>query len=367
MAPMAFLLRQTTCYPAMWLLVVCLTLAAAPAGATPVQIGLDFITADMESTYFGFCCLPGEEPWDYTFEPFDITDPSTQAYQDGGLVGYTKAQAERAVTSLVDRLFRTIDTGDPATTLALAIQLGPVDSLLTGRLLNVIMGNHPLLPGLGESVIGAGYNVGGTPDEEYPVYANLRTLDSLPGVSFTTPESVFNNIAGTTAHEIAHLFNLDHVGASISDPKPIMATGTGADPLSVGDRLIARAFSNVVGTQGPADSSTSLLLNTIGTIDRADFNMDGIVSASTDGAVFLANLGLVDRLFAEGDANGDGLVTASADGALLLASLNPPPLLASATGSFQSLSIPEPTSVVLTATGLLGCLACHRRRRAGCC
>jgi hypothetical protein len=189
----------------------------------------------------------------------------------------------------------------------------------------------------------------------------------LAGVSFTTPESVLNNIAGTTAHEIAHLFDLGHVGASLDDPRPIMATGSGVDPLSPADRLIKRAFTSVIGTQGATESSVSLLLSTIGTVNRSDFDMDGVVNASTDGAIFLANLGQPDRLFAEGDSSGDGLVTASADGALLLASLGAglgPLVTSEMLVGITSAAIPEPTTLFLASIGLIGMIASRRRRVA---
>jgi len=333
------------------LLLLFLGVAVAPAHGMPVRIGPDFIETNLASTYFGFF-IPGEG-FDNTFVPFDITDPSTHAIQDGGLMGYSKAQVQRAVASQVDQIFRQVDTGDATTTLAISFQLGPVSSSLPGRPLNVILGSHPLLPALGESVLNSGFNEVAVPDGEYPIYANLRTLDGLAGVSFTTPESVINNIAGTTAHEVAHLFGLEHVGASISDPKPIMASGSAGDPLSTSDRLAARAFSSVIGTQGVTDSSASLLVSNLGAVNRSDFDMDGMVTAATDGATFLANLGLTDRLFIEGDADGDGIVTASKDGALLLASLGSGvgPLMASREG-FTSFVIPEPTTSILAAIGL---------------
>jgi len=93
--------------------------------------------------------------------------------------------------------------------------------------------------------------------------------------------------------------------------------------------------------------------------------MNGMVTASTDGAIFLANLGQTDRLFIEGDSDGDGIVTASKDGALLLASLGfgVGPLMASREG-FSSFVIPEPTTSILAVIGLCGLLAGRRRRTA---
>ena len=78
--------------------------------------------------------------------------------------------------------------------------------------------------------------------------------------------------------------------------------------------------------------------------ESSDFNLDGSVTASRDGAILLTGLALVQGalLHEQGDANGDGHVTASIDGALLLGALGAGP-----SSDGMPVVVAEPGSLVL--------------------
>lgn len=116
------------------------------------------------------------------------------------------------------------------------------------------------------------------------------------------------------------------------DGFPILASGLPATPVG-----------------GTFDDLTSR------TIVSGDATLDGQVSASTDGAILLANLGTGgvrpqgDKRYIDADFDGDGLVTANPDGALLLAGL-----------PADTAAVPEPASWLLLIAGLT-LLAVRRR------
>ena len=86
-------------------------------------------------------------------------------------------------------------------------------------------------------------------------------------------------------------------------------------------------------------SDTGFLVTSILETDPGDADLNGLVTASGDGAVLLSNLGAPGPFgWADGNFTGheDSLVTASADGAILLENL-----------SGDTTAIPEPGSFVL--------------------
>ena len=55
---------------------------------------------------------------------------------------------------------------------------------------------------------------------------------------------------------------------------------------------------------------------------QGDFDLDGVIVASVDGATMLSNFGMADARYQDGDANFDGTVTAAGDGGIYLANQN---------------------------------------------
>ena len=82
----------------------------------------------------------------------------------------------------------------------------------------------------------------------------------------------------------------------------------------------------------------------------ADFDLNDLVSAASDGGILLQNLGQMGG-HADGDADGDGEITASGDGAALLEAL-----------STDSAAVPEPGTLLLAALALLGVAGYCRKR-----
>ena len=114
-----------------------------------------------------------------------------------------------------------------------------------------------------------------------------------------------------------------------------------------GDNVCDNADVDMI--PGPSSARTQWFIDAGFT--SADFNLDGTVGASSDGAVLLSNLGK-DGPFghADGDADGDGLVTASADGSELLSQL-----------AGDTAAVPEPSSLMLVVLAGLGLLVWRRR------
>ena len=292
---------------------------AAATIAGGYHVGVDFIVASRSVPGFGG--LNELNQVDDMFHPALITDPASNAVTDGGLAGWTEAAAQRAVVLAIEDAYRAVDTGDPTTTLAVQIHEGALSAAGTGRRLNVVFGSNASVSSsdVGFSSLSAAYTPGSPPNGADAAVILLDHLDLLSGVEFTAADHAINNIAGTAAHEIGHLFNLKHVPAGAQEPHAIMATGNTG--LSLPGRLTVRRFEATPGTQAGGHSSASLLLSGIGTVAKTDFNMDGATTISGDGSVLRGNLGMTDALFQEGDTNGDHRVDISIDGFALLRSL----------------------------------------------
>jgi hypothetical protein len=292
---------------------------AAPTAAGGYHVGLDFITSSRSVAGFGG--LDGNNQVDDVFHPLQITDPASNAVVQGGLIGWTEVAAQRAVVLTIEDAYRAVETGDPTTTLAVQIHEGALAGGIPGRRLNVVFGSNASVSSsdVGFASFGAAFSLGSPPNGESAAVILLDHLDQLPGLQFTTADQVINNVAGTAAHEIGHLFGLAHVPAGAHQPYEIMATGSTG--LSLPGRLTVRRFGTTPVTQAGGHSSTSLLLSGMGTVAKTDFNMDGGTTVSGDGSLLLGNLGRTDALFQEGDTNGDHRVDVSLDGFMLLRSL----------------------------------------------
>ncbi len=316
--------------------------AVSEAASVGFHVGLDYL--DQEHTY--------QDPFrTETLGPVWLTDPDAAFVADGGLAGWSEADARRAVTLATDAIFRAVDVGDPDRTLAIAIHHGRVPTDRPGRRLNTIMGNaegsHSFF---GVAPLNAWNLPNHFPDDSdagivYPDnIARMAEIIDYP-VAFDTSAKVIDAISGITAHEIGHLFDLRHVDRGEEQPFAIMSTGGWG--MSGDDWLTRRAFSDEPDTQTDGHSSISYLIDQSATTWRADFTLDGTVGAD-DFEVLAANWGRKDALWHEGDASGNHQVGAD-DFELLAANWG------------RSNSVPEPATMGLLALG--GFAMVIRRRR----
>ncbi|MEO2045842.1 MAG: hypothetical protein ABGX16_04640 [Pirellulales bacterium] len=278
------------------LLATNLPCSAAVGTSKTYWMGLDFIDSSVSSP-IAFL---------FDFAPYPITVADNYFVSQGAFAGWTEAQARRAVALAVEDVYQAIDVGDASRILGLAIHLGPVPNSFTGQHLNMVLGQSTgPLTALGQTP---------RPDTYDDPLANdtvvaatyLENIDQLGAthVHYGTDQSAINSIAGTTAHEIGHVFGAEHVTTSADDLEPLPIMAIEATGLPTEARLRERRFSQ----NNPANlPNAELLLQNIGTVVRGDFNLDGLVDGA-DSGLLLANWGLADRLYWEGDANGDHLV-----------------------------------------------------------
>ena len=291
---------------------------AAATSAEGYRIGLNFVEAPHLGP-IGLAALDEEGQVDSTFYPVQIT----HAFSSGALEGWTEAATRRAIVLAIEDAYRAVDTGDPTSTLAVQFYEGALSSDAPGRQLNVIFGrNQSMSSGtLGLALFtGAAFSSTSLPNGSDAVAIYVDHLNQLVGVQFTQAAHVINNLAGTAAHEIGHLFDLEHVPADTQEPYAIMSTGSTG--LSLVGRLTIRRFETTAGTQAGGHSSASLLLTGIGTVAMTDFNMDGTTDLNGDANILLQNIGRSNALFQEGDSNADHIVDVSADASRLLAALD---------------------------------------------
>jgi hypothetical protein len=333
---------------------------ASPLWATPQAywVGLDFIDSP----------VPSPQTFFKDFEPFPITATGNHFVTQGGLAGWNEDQARRAVALAVEDVFRALDVGDPWHTLRLGFYLGPVPGSLDGQRLNLVLGQPD----------GSGTALGETPrpgDYDDPLANDtvvaatyLNNIDNLAPtfVTYDTALSVINAIAGTTAHEIGHIFGATHVTTSAADPAPLPIMASEQDGLPTEARLTERRFSLDLPVEL---SNAELLIQNIGTVLLGDFNLDTEVDES-DLSLLVDNWGLTNRLNIEGNANGDNWVD-GADAGLLIANWtgNEPISYQSSAGELQwllnaeesplatnggvtwSTAVPEPNGLLLAGCG----------------
>jgi hypothetical protein len=346
--------------------------ALAQPAITPYQIGLVFLDADLDIPYFPQVGMVNNEiVTDSVYRPFTLTAPTSLSVTQGGLAGWSEADARAAIRYRVEKFYRDIIPADPAHTISVNVYNGAAPPAAAGRRLNIVIGtNDVVLQNYGLSYVGAAFDSGQFPNDSYVAAIFANNLDGIgqgQGVTLATSELALNNFAGTIAHEIGHLFGLDHVPAGGSAPYPLMATG--ATGLSAAQKIAARSFE-------PA--SAAYLAATLPTTNRADFNMDGDVDVFQidgrgDAQILASRLGAHPwASLAEGDANSDGDVDVfQIDGkgdAQLLASrigqLSLPsgaPALRAMFAAADGL-VPEPASLSLAASALALLEAARRRR-----
>lgn len=309
----------------------------------PFHIGLDFITTSV-ATNGTF--LAG-------FEPFSLTDPSNNFVSQGAFSGFNKVQIERSIVLAVETAFREITSTSSAETAAIVIHHGRVPQSLHGRRLNVIMGQsaNPNFSFLGESQPDSYNNTEVFLDDEDVAAIYMDEIDRLGRelVRYDAFDKAINAIAGTTAHEIGHIFGAPHVPVppNASEPYPLMAIESTGLPTT------ARTTKRTFGHDWPAEAPMAqFLLNNAATTPKGDFNMDGAVNGIDIGTL-ITQFGRADALLQEGDANGDHRVN-GLDVGWLISNWT-----AGSPAMLRSLSAPEPAT---GAAGVLLIAICTSRR-----
>jgi hypothetical protein len=331
------------------------SLTASSGTGGPFLIGLDFISEPRAS----------DGSFIFGFEPFALANPTNNFSTQGAFAGRTEAEVQRRITLAVEDAFRQSPTSESGTTLAIQIFQGRVPEHLAGRRLNVVLGqsSSEVWTLLGESFTGA-FDTG-LPDDSDVAAVYLDAIDQLGlfHVNYDTFESAINAIAGTTAHEIGHLFDAEHVTVAPGDPLPYPIMAIESTGLPTSARLTQRQFS----TTSPADQPIAELLSeNAGVALRGDFNMDGSVNG-IDVGILIANFGRLDALMQEGDANGDHRVDGLDVGTVVSQWTSAGSLMPLSGVRLAASPLPEPatwSSLLTVVTLMMRCQRSWRAQRA---
>lgn len=349
-------------WPSYLTLVCAVVTASAPlvARGQPYWVGLDFIDSPTTSP----------PPFLTDFEPFPLTASTNNFVTQGALAGWTEDAAQRAIALAVEDVFRSIDVGDPSSTIRLGVTQGAVPDEFAGQRLNIAMAK----PTNTTTALGVTPRPGDYNDSQASgtivAAVFLDSVDALGSstVTYAAADGAINAITGTAAHEIGHVFGAAHVSTFVGDPQPLPIMATGSTGLLDVHRLSERRFSDTLPS---GSTNVDLLVSNIGTTLRGDFNFDLRVD-SEDLDVLVANWGLTDRLAVEGDANGDHQID-GADAAHLIVNWTDaaPPAAALASAFASAGGVPMSLAAVvqapepggpLIACCLAACLAANGRR-----
>lgn len=336
------------------------------AAGESYSIGIDFITeaTPVDTQYWVHFGDPG---------PFPLTDPANSFVLDGALAGMSEAEAQRDVVLHIEDYFRRIDTGDPAGTLNLRIFEGQAPLESRTRELNVMMCESTLY----ESSYGFadGLGIGFEEDDHHPdgaygAFVFLDNIDRMEDVAFDSTRKFHNAVSGIAAHEIGHLYNLEHVERGDSLPYNLMSTGSTG--MTSTDWVEDRAFSS----DAEEADNIALLLSGLGTIQRGDFDADGDLDTD-DASVLIANFGKDRLLYHEGDADGDhdcdlddaslllsgwgGMAAQEGGDAESLTAQTDLDALSVLSAGQASVSVPEPGIGMLLLVGACGLLGKKRK------
>ncbi len=281
------------------------------------HFGLDFIETPIEAprSFWPPDWPPGTNPGPFDFEPYPITNGSSPTHfvADGGLAGWIERQVRREIAVRVDDAYRAIDTGDPDTTVGVAIYVGRVPQDVRGTRANVALGqiSDPFW-----SFYGQGHSLYAIANDDYAAAIYLDEIDNgvylesdnrntvyldemgnpVRVLTYDTADVALNAIVGTVAHEIGHTLGVGHVAAGNAEPYPLMAIEFTGLPTEA--RTTVRRFSA---------ANAARILREAGTFNRADFNGDHFVDGA-DISTLVDNFGQGKALFQEADSNGDHYV-----------------------------------------------------------
>lgn len=344
---------------ASWLLASLLVLLICASSQAGVTVGLYFVEDQDEP--IDFLTIPPLEPFHF-IQPWQMTGADTQFVLDGAFETGTEQYVRDAIVSKVREKFYSVPT--PAGYI-LDIEFLPQKVSGPGSV-NVLLGKHNIesQQWFGFSMVGGGL---GEINGETKAAVSIDRIDSGLQADFTGFDDAINAVANVTAHEVGHLFGLEHVWADegatgwqegdvvVSNPYDVMATAPSGLPDS--GWLEDNIFTAVPGTQVAGHSSAALLIDTVGLRLVGDVDFDGDVDNADIGTVigsFTGSAG-AGKTYSDGDMDFDGDVD-NADIGLVAGAF---------TGSSGSdmLLTPEPASMALLGLGSLGLLLGRKRRR----
>lgn len=287
-------------------------------GAETIRIGMHFVE-------------PGNEvPLDFLnvldlsihrFKHWKMTDPDSSFVRDGAFAGLTEEQVQAEIVRRVREKYYTIPTPEN-----MELNIDIVSRPVSGEnSLNVALGEYNF-DSSGDAWFGQAElrEIFDDPNGGTMAAIAVDELAKLPG-PFDTPEKAFNAIVNVSAHEIGHLYGLNHVcavagctgcagGCAVAkNPFDVMATGpTG---LPVHGWLENNVFTDVPRTQGNL-STVGLLIKNAGLRRIGDTDLDDDVDSSDLTQQLLRWTGDLDynagdRLWRDGDFDHDQDVDAA--------------------------------------------------------
>ena len=297
--------RRISClFAVLSVLVPC---ALSQAGVT---VGLYFVEGQDEP--IDFLTIPPFEPGQF-IQPWQVTGPETQFVADGAFEVGTEQEVRRAIISEVRSKFYSVPT---PTGYVLDIDFLPQKVSGPGSV-NVLLGKHNIEyhQWFGYTMVGGGL---GEINGESNAAVSIDRIDSMLSVDFTEFDDALNAVANVAAHEVGHLFGLEHVWADqaapgwqpgepvVTNPYDVMATAQSGLPDSgwIEDNI----FTTVPGTQPGGYSSVRLLIEQVGLRLVGDLDFDNDVDNADIGKTggSFTGAGGSGKVYLDGDIDGDG-------------------------------------------------------------